>query len=192
MSENPLRQREQLLSLIRDRAYRSGKIKLASGKTSDFYFDGKMVELMPEGAHLVGEVIFEEIKHEDFNAIGGPAVGAVPMVTSAVISCFHHGMKNIEGIFVRSEPKSHGTLKVVEGKLSAGDRVVIVDDVATSGKSLMQAIEAVESAGATIGLVLVIVNRQEGAEALFAEKRLPFRWIFTKEDVMETDHVPAL
>jgi orotate phosphoribosyltransferase len=190
MSENSLLRRE-LLSLIRSRAFRAGEIKLASGKSSNFYFDGKMVELMPLGAHLIGEVIYDEIKDGDYDAIGGLAVGAVPMVTSAVISCFHHQLP-IEGIFVRSEPKSHGTRKVVEGKLSAGDRVVIVDDVATSGKSLMQAIEAVEAAGATVGLVLVIVNRQEGADELFAEKGHPFRWIFTKEDVMEADHVPAI
>lgn len=113
-------------------------------------------------------------------------------MTSAVISCFHHGKRNIEGIFVRQEPKSHGTRKVVEGKLSARDRVVIVDDVATSGNSLLQAIDAVQSAGATVGLVLVIVNRQEGAEELFAKKNLPFRWIFTKEEVMEADHVSAV
>jgi orotate phosphoribosyltransferase len=188
MSEN----REKLLKLIRTRAYRSGEIKLASGKTSDFYFDGKMVELMQEGAHLIGEVIFEQIKDEDFDAIGGLAVGAVPMVTSAVISCFQHGIKSIEGIFVRQEAKSHGTRKTIEGRLSERDRVIIVDDVATSGGSLMQAIDAVRSAGATVSLVLVIVNRQEGADELFAENNLPFRWIFTKEEVMEADHVPAL
>ena len=190
MSDN---KRERLLSLIRERSYKLGKddeFTLASGKTSNFYFDGKMVELMPEGAHLIGEVIFDEIKDLKFNAIGGLAVGAVPMVTSVVISCFHHKMP-IEGIFVRSEAKSHGTRKVVEGKLKRGDRVVIVDDVATSGKSLMQAIEAVEAAGASVVLVLVIVDRQEGAEEYFRDKGYSFRAVFTKNEIAEIDHVAA-
>lgn len=188
MSDKTLRDR--LLSLLRERSYRSGEFKLASGKTSNFYFDGRMVELMSEGAHLIGEVVYDELKNLEFEAISGLAVGAVPIVTSAVISFFHHG-KSIEGTFVRAEAKGHGTRKVVEGKLSSGDRVVVVDDVATSGKSLMQAIQAVEEAGATVALVLVIVDRQEGAAELFRERGYPFRGIFTKEQVMEADHVSA-
>jgi orotate phosphoribosyltransferase len=180
--------RDKLLSLIRERSYRSGEFKLASGKTSNFYFDGKMVELMPEGAHLIGEVVYDELKDLEFEAISGLAVGAVPMVTSAAISFYHHG-KSIEGTFVRSEVKSHGTRKIVEGKLAPGDRVVVVDDVATSGKSLMQAINAVQEAGATVELVLVIVDRQEGAADFFREQGYPFRGIFTKDQVMEADHV---
>jgi orotate phosphoribosyltransferase len=190
MGDQTVGQRERLLTLIRERSYRRGEIKLASGKTSDFYFDGKMVELMPEGAHLVGEVIFEEIKNHDFDAIGGLAIGAVPMVTSVVISCFQHG-KKAEGFFVRPEAKGHGTRKRVEGLLPEDARVIIVDDVATSGGSLMQAIEAVEEQGATVALVLAIVNRQEGAEEFFRERGYPFRWIFTKEEVMEADHASA-
>jgi orotate phosphoribosyltransferase len=182
--------RERLLALIRQRAYRRGEFKLASGRTSDFYFDGRMIELMPEGAHLVGEVLFEEIKDGHFDAIGGLAVGAVPVVTSAVISCFHHGVA-IEGIFVRPEAKGHGTRKLVEGLLKPGDRVVIVDDVATTGNSAMQAIEAVEAAGAHVELVLAIVHRQEGAEEFFRDKGYPFRWIFSKEEVAEADHAPT-
>jgi len=191
MSEKtPTGMRRRLLSLLHEHAYKHGQFKLASGKVSDFYFDGKKVELKPEGAWLIGEVIYEEIKEGGFDAIGGLAVGAVPMVTSAVISCFHHDL-DIEGIFVRPQPKSHGTQQVVEGNLPEGARVVIVDDVATSGGSLMQAIKAVEDAGAHVGLVLVLVNRQEGAEELFKGEGYDFRWIFTKDQVAEADHVAA-
>lgn len=190
MSDKTPRLRERLLSLIRERAYRRGEFKLASGKTSNFYFDGRMVALMPEGAHLIGEVVYDELKELEFEAISGLAVGAVPIVTSAVVSFYHHG-KSVEGTFVRSEAKAHGTRKIVEGKLTSGDRVVIVDDVATSGKSLMQAASAVEEAGATVALVLVLVDRQEGAAELFREHGYPFRGIFTKEQVMEADHVAA-
>jgi orotate phosphoribosyltransferase len=180
--------RDRLLTLIRERSYRSGEFKLASGKTSNFYFDGRMVALMPEGAHLIGELVYEELKDLEFEALSGLAVGAVPIVTSAAISFYHHG-KSVEGTFVRAEAKDHGTRKIVEGKLSSGDRVVVVDDVATSGKSLLQAIQAVEEAGATVELVLVIVDRQEGAAEFFRERGYPFRGIFTKEQVMESDHV---
>jgi orotate phosphoribosyltransferase len=76
--------------------------------------------------------------------------------------------------------------------LKPGDRVAIVDDVATTGNSLMEAAKAVEAAGASVELVLVIVDRQEGAEKLFRDSGYPFRWIFTKDQVMETDHVSAL
>lgn len=190
MADDRRKERDRLLSLIRERAYRRGTVTLSSGKVSNFYFDGKMVELMPEGAHLIGEVVFDEIKDLEFDAVGGMAVGAVPMVTSIVISCFHHQRK-IEGVFVRSEPKGHGTQKVVEGALCPGSRVVIVDDVATTGKSLMRSIEAVEAEGATVELVLVLVDRQEGAEAFFADKGYPFRRIFTKEQIMTTEPVVA-
>jgi orotate phosphoribosyltransferase len=191
MSEHaPTGMREKLLSLISQHAYKHGQFKLASGKTSDFYFDGKKVELKPEGAYLIGEVIYDEIKEEHFDAIGGLAVGAVPMVASAVVSCYHHDLE-IEGIFVRPNAKSHGTQQVVEGNLPKDARVVIVDDVATSGKSVMQAIEAVERAGASVDLVLVLVNRQEGAEEFFREKGYRFRWIFTKDQVVEAAAVFA-
>jgi orotate phosphoribosyltransferase len=188
MSDKSLR--ERLLSLIRERSFRQGTVTLSSGQTSDFYVDGKMIELMPEGAFLIGEAVFEEIKDLDVDAIGGLAVGAVPMVTSAVISCHHHG-KSIEGFFVRAEAKGHGTRKVVEGLLPPKSKVVVVDDVITTGKSVLQAIAAVEEQGSSVALVLSVVDRQAGAEEFFRQKGYPYRCIFTKEQVMEGDHVAA-
>ena len=169
MSDKSLR--ERLLTLIRERAFRQGAVTLSSGQTSDFYVDGKMIEMMPEGAYLIGEAVFEEIKDLDVDAIGGLAVGAVPMVTSAVISCHHHG-KCIEGFFVRAEAKGHGTRKVVEGLLPPKSKVVVVDDVVTTGKSVLQAIAAVEEQGCERGPGSFGRRSSGGGRGILPPKRL--------------------
>lgn len=175
--------RDRLLTLIRERAYREGEVTLASGQKSNFYVDGKMFEVSPEGAYLVGEVIYERIAQLDIDAVGGLAVGAVPMVTSIAISCWHHG-KSLEGFFVRESAKSHGTMKTIEGKLPEKARVLMVDDVVTTGGSIFKAIEAAESRGATVVLVLAIVDRDAGAAELFASRGYRYESIFSKADVI--------
>ena len=175
--------REKLLSLIQDRAFVRGEVTLSSGRKSDFYVDGKMIEMSPEGAYLIGEVLFEQIKDHDINAIGGLAVGAVPVVTSVAVSCYHHG-KDVEGVFVRAEPKAHGTKKTIEGRLPENARVVVVDDVVTSGKSIMTAIEAIEERGGKIVLVLSIVDRDAGAREFFASQGYTYESIYSKQDVL--------
>jgi orotate phosphoribosyltransferase len=181
----------RLLALLNERAYMQGDVTLSAGGQSSFYIDGKMVEMNPEGAFLIGEVIYGAIKDLDVQAIGGLAVGAVPMVTSIVISCHHHE-KPLEGFFVRDAAKSHGTRKVIEGLLHAGDRVVMVDDVITSGKSVLKAIEAAEERGAEIVKVVSIVDRDAGAAALFAERGYGYEFIFTKDEVARGVHERAV
>lgn len=178
--------RERLLHLIQTRAYRQGEVTLASGRTSDFYIDGKMIEVSPEGAYLIGEALYEQIRDMDVAAVGGLAVGAVPLVTSVVISAYHHG-GGLEGFFVRDQAKSHGTMKVIEGYLpNPGDRIVVVDDVITSGKSVMKAIEAVKERGAEIAAVLAIVDREAGARQFFDSQGYRYVSIFSKQDVLES------
>lgn len=179
MSEN----RERLLTLIQERALMKGPIKLASGKVSDFYLDMKMIELMPEGAHLIGEVLHEFIHDMEIDAIGGLAVGAVPMVTSIVECCFRHG-KDLEGFFVRDEKKQHGTMKTIEGRLPENARVVVVDDVVTTGGSTKKAVDAVVAAGAEVVAILAIVDRDAGAAELFATMTDDYRAVFTKAEVL--------
>jgi orotate phosphoribosyltransferase len=177
--------RERLLTLIRERAYTPGEVTLSSGAKSDFYIDGKMLEVSPEGAHLIGEALYELIEGlgTPIDAVGGLAVGAVPLVTSAVISCYHHG-RQIEGFFVRAEAKEHGTRKTIEGRLPDQARVVIVDDVVTSGKSVMQALEAARQRGAAIVAVLAIVDREAGAKEFFARQGIRYEAVFTRRDVV--------
>ena len=177
--------RRRLLNLLRKRSLRRGDVVLSSGEVSDYYIDGKMVEVHPEGAWLIGEVLYDQTSDLDFDAIGGLAVGAVPMITSFVVSCYHH-RRDVEGFFVRAERKAHGTQRLIEGDLKIGARVVLVDDVITSGQSVMKAIEAVREREGQVVLVLAIVDRDRGAAELFNRESYPYRSVFTKEDLFET------
>ena len=132
----------KLLQLLKDRSFRRGTFRLASGATSDYYIDGKMTEVFSEAAHLIGEVLYERTKDLDIHAIGGLEVGAVPLTAAAVISYHLHG-RTMEGFWVRDKAKTHGTRKLIEGNLKEGSRVVIVDDVITTGSSSVKAIEEV-------------------------------------------------
>ena len=172
---------QRLLALLRERSYRRGEVTLASGAKSDFYIDGRMVAVHPEGAYLIGEVIYERIKDLDFDAIGGAAVGAVPLVTSAVIRCHHHG-REAEGFWVRAEAKSHGSGKRIDGRLPPNARAVFVEDVVTSGASVLAAIEAAEAEGASVVTVITLVDRQQGAAEKFAERGYHYEPVFTRED----------
>src|SRR5438105_2258220 len=116
----------RLLDLIRERAFRRGSFRLASGDASDYYIDGKMIEVFSESAHLIGEVFYERTKDLAFDAIGGLEVGAVPLATATVISYHLHG-RPLEGFWVRDQVKDHGTKKLVEGGLKPGSRVVLMD-----------------------------------------------------------------
>ena len=176
--------RERLLHLIRTKAYRAGEVTLASGKKSDFYIDGKMIEVSPEGAYLIGELMYERIKALEAAAVGGLAVGAVPLVASIVISAYHHHGR-LEGFFVRDEAKSHGTMKVIEGyQPQPGERVAVIDDVITSGNSVMKAIEAVKQCQAQVAGVLAIVDRDAGGRQFFESQGYRYESIFTKQDVL--------
>src|SRR5262245_6071830 len=113
----------QLLELIRERAFgQDGPYKLASGGTSPYYIDGRMVAVFSESAHLIGEVLYERTRHLDIDAIGGLEVGAVPLTTAAVIA-YHQHRRKMEGFWVRNKVKEHGTEKIIEGGLRPGSRV---------------------------------------------------------------------
>ncbi len=173
---------QQLLGLLSARSFKRGDFTLASGVKSTYYIDGKMSEVNPQGAYLIGEVLFERVRDLDIDAIGGLAVGAVPLVTAAVISSYRHE-RPIEGFWVRDEVKSHGTKKQIEGGLRAGSRVVIVDDVITKGGSALKAIKAVRDHGCEVVLVLALVDRLAGARQLFAESGITnYDAVFTIRD----------
>ncbi|MEX2118458.1 MAG: orotate phosphoribosyltransferase [Pirellulales bacterium] len=181
--------RGQLLALLQDRAVLHRDVVLSSGEKSTFYIDGKMVEVSPLGAFLIGEVLYESLDGEAFDAVGGLAVGAVPLVTSLAISCHHHHRKDVEGFWVREEAKAHGTQKLIEGNLPDNAKVVIVDDVVTSGKSVMKAIDAVEARGAKVIRILSIVDRDRGARELFTQRGYEYRSIFTKDELLANTQV---
>jgi orotate phosphoribosyltransferase len=174
----------RLLQLLKERSFQRGTFRLASGSTSDYYIDGRTTEVFSEGAHLIGEVLYENTKDLPIDAIGGLEVGAVPLTTAAVISYHLHG-RRMEGFWVRSQIKTHGTQKLIEGAaLKAGQRVAVVDDVITRGTSTVKAVQEVRRAGADVVVVLALVDRLEGAEALLREQGIPnYRPIFTIRDL---------
>jgi orotate phosphoribosyltransferase len=173
---------QQLLRFLTERSFKRGQFQLASGGTSNYYIDGRTSEVSSQAAPLIGEVIYERTKDLDFDAMGGLAVGAVPLTTAAVISFAHHG-RAMEGFWVRDEVKKHGTKKLIEGKLEPGSRVVILDDVITKGGSALKAINAVKEIGCEVVLVLALVDRLEGGEKLFREHGITnFQPIFTIRD----------
>ena len=142
-------------------AFLQGDFTLASGQRSDRYFEGKRVTLWPEGARLVGEVLFELLADAGVDAVGGLATGAYPIVTAVTLVSELKG-KPLPSFIVREEPKQHGTQRLIEGHIEEGWRVAIVDDVITKGGSIKKAIEAVKAANCQVVKVIVLVDRHEG------------------------------
>ena len=165
-------------------AVRTGTITLASGRTTDFYIDGRLVTLSPEGLLLVSTLILDRVRH-CADAIGGPSAGADPMVAGVGILARQQQVP-LKIFFTRKEAKGHGMQRRIEGpKLAPGDRVLLVDDVATSGGSLIQAASVVrEDTQAELIGALVIVDREEGATENLAGEGLELQSLFTRTELL--------
>jgi orotate phosphoribosyltransferase len=173
----------QLLALIRERAFRRGTFRLASGGTSDYYIDGKMIAVHSLSARLIGEVLYERTRDWEIDAIGGLETGAIPLTTAAVIAYALHG-RDMEGFWVRGEAKAHGTRKVIEGNLKEGARVAIVDDVFTKGSSALRAVQEAQAVGCRVVGVLTLLDRLQGARELFASHGIEnYVAVFTIRDL---------
>ena len=178
--------RNRLVAIIKTRSFSTGgETKLVSGRSSSYYFNMKPTMLDPEGAALIGQLALEVLADLKADYIGGLEMGAVPLAAAvAVVS--HATGKRLPAFFVRKVPKEHGTQKLIEGlapgESLAGKRVVIIEDVTTTGGSAIKAVEAVRAEGGIIACVLTIVDRHEGAADIFAEAKLDFRAILTVED----------
>jgi orotate phosphoribosyltransferase len=173
---------KQLFQLLQTRSFQRGTFRLASGGMSDYYIDGKMAEAFSESAYLIGEVLYDRTQDLQIDAIGGLEIGAVPLTTAAVISYHLHGRK-MEGFWVRDKAKGHGTRKVVEGNLKPGSRVVILDDVITTGGSSGKAIKEVKEMGCEVVRVLALVDRLQGAAKFFKDEGIAdYQSIFTIRD----------
>lgn len=177
----------RLRELLQELSYEKRQITLASGRKSDFYFNGKETSLHPEGATLIGNLFFELIQ-ENFSeaeAIGGPTLGADPLATAVSISSFQKG-KPLPAFIVRKEPKKHGTQSWIEGEknLKAGMKVVVLEDVVTTGGSVLEAITRIESFGLQVLGVCVIVDREEGGREALEAKGYQLRSLFTKSELI--------
>lgn len=177
--------RAELLHLIREKSYEERPVTLASGRKSNFYVDGKQTALHPRGAYLIGRLFVDRLPaFGAVDAVGGPTLGADPLAAATSLVSGLEGV-GIPGFIVRKEPKGHGTQSWIEGKknLSPGCRVVVLEDVVTTGGSSLKAVERVESEGYRVLGVLALVDREEGGRATLEGRGYRFEAIFTKSDV---------
>jgi orotate phosphoribosyltransferase len=187
MKSEAMKDRERLLELLQTRSLEEREVTLSSGKKSNYYLDCKKVTLTPEGAYLSAKILLEMIKPE-VKAVGGLTLGADPLVVSIAVLSYLQGrsMRSLPGLIVRKEPKKHGTMSFVEGPiLEKGATVAVVEDVITSGASILKAIDRIEAEGYQPVQALAILDRLEGGKEAVEKRRtgLKLQSIFTRDDL---------
>lgn len=174
--------KKKLFDLLNNEALKRGKFVLSSGKESNYYLDGRVITLSPEGAYLVASIILDMVKDEVLDAIGGPTLGADPIV-GALAALSYLNKQPIRTFIVRKQAKEHGMQRQVEGPLlKKGDRVILIDDVATSGKAIIEAKQALDEIGVVAQKAIVIVDRNQGAVGNLAKVGVRLESIFKIAD----------
>ncbi len=179
--------KDRLKSILLEKSYRRGTFTLSSGRVSDFYIDGKQTTLSAEGAYLCGRLLYGLIRNHPgrIDGVGGMTLGADPLVTAVSIVSYLEG-EPIPAFIVRKEAKGHGTNQYIEGiaNLPAGGTVALLEDVVTTGGTLLTVIERVEAQGFRVGLVATVVDRQEGGAEALAAKGYPLQAVFTRAELL--------
>jgi orotate phosphoribosyltransferase len=177
--------RARLASLLLEKSYRAGEVVLTSGRKSDYYFDCKQTALYPEGAWLIGNLLFDLVP-EGIVGIGGMTLGADPLVTSVSLVSHLRG-RPMPAFIVRKASKGHGTNQFLEGlsNFKPGDKVALLEDVVTTGGTLLTVIDRVEAAGLTVAAVLTVLDRKEGGAERLAERGFPLSAIFTRDALLD-------
>lgn len=176
--------KSRLRRLLKKEALKRGRFVLSSGKLSNYYLDGRLITLSPEGAYLVASIILKMIKGEKIDALGGPTLGADPIV-GAVACLSYIENRPIKTFIVRKSPKRHGMQHKIEGpKLKKGSRTILVDDVATTGGALIEAKQALEKIGVYVDKAIVVVDRTEGAKENLAKEGLRLESIFKINEII--------
>jgi orotate phosphoribosyltransferase len=158
------RMKQRLAELILEKSFRYSEdppFTLSSGKKSPYYFDCKPTTLDPEGMNLIGSLVFEMLADSDVTAAGGLTLGADPIANALSLISFQKG-RPIRSFIVRKDVKGHGTKSKIEGGVKAGERVAVLDDVATTGASTITAIESAREAGLVVDRAIVLIDREEG------------------------------
>lgn len=187
-----------LRDLLASRTFKRGEFVLASGKRSRIYFNMKATMMHPEGASLCARLLFERIRSLNADVMGGLEMGAVPLLGTVAAYSYDAGQP-IPAVFVRKKPKEHGTALMIEGlddqngESLDGKKVVLVDDVATSGGSVLQAIDQIQAAGGVVSDAIVILDREEGAESFLAANGVKLHSLFKASDLGVTakDRTPV-
>ena len=172
--------KKQLLAILQKKSVILGQVKLASGKTSSFYIDGKMTSLDRDGVVLAAKIFLANLG--DVQAVGGPTMGADPFLGAILYEAYLQN-RALKGFIVRKDVKAHGTMKTIEGPLAKGDRTALIEDVITTGGSVLKAAEALKQAGCAVTKILCLLDRKEGAREAFAAAGIPYFSIFAKDDL---------
>ena len=178
--------RKRLIEIVKARSFSTGaEIKLVSGRSSNFYFNMKPTMLDAEGAYLIATLIIDALKGGDADYVGGLEMGAVPLAVAVAVSSQIKGWP-LRAFFVRKQAKEHGAKKLIEGLAPGesveGKRIVVLEDVTTTGGSAMKAIEALRAESAIIDRVITVVDRLEGAADAFKAAGVPFSALLTVAD----------
>ncbi len=179
--------KQRLVRLLLEKSFKYSDepvFRLASGKLSSYYIDCRKVTHSAEGKYLIGNIIFNMLQDLDVNAVGGLTMGADPVACPVSLISFLNN-SNIASFSIRKERKEHGMKKMVEGDVKEGDRVVIVDDVITTGGSTIKAIEAVRAEGLEVVKVIALVDRQEGGRQEILKHVSDVEPVCTKSDLLE-------
>ncbi len=174
----------RLKEIIKEKSFRKGEFTLASGKTSNYFFDLKPTMMNPEGINLIADVVLDKLKDLDnvvVAAIGGMATGAIPIVAVVSAKTFEQG-ELLPAFFVRKVAKDHGTENQIEGELTPGAVVVLVEDVTTTGGSVFEAVKAVRAIGCEVAHVITVIDRLEGARDYLKEEDIELHSIFVRTD----------
>ena len=174
--------RSALIELIQKKALRRGEFTLASGRKATYYLDCRLITLDSRGARLVAEGMLDSLAGDMPDLVGGMAIGADP-ITGAVVALAGLRGVPLRGVIVRKEAKGHGTGKFVEGPYEAGESIVVVEDVVTTGGSALAAIERCKEVGLSVRGVLAIVDRLEGGREAFAEHGYELTTLLTVRDL---------
>ncbi len=176
--------RQYLLDLLCQLAYKEGDFVLSSGQRSSYYINGKEVTLHPQGALAIGRLLLSLLP-EDTQAVAGLTLGADPIVSAvSVVSAYEN--RPIPALIIRKEAKGHGTRAYIEGPtLPEGAKVVVLEDVVTTGKSAMKAVERLRDAGYEVDRVISLVDRQQGGAEFYQSVKLEFQAVFTIQDLQQ-------
>jgi orotate phosphoribosyltransferase len=176
--------RQKLLDLFCQLAYQEGDFVLSSGQRSSYYINGKQVTLHPQGALAMARLLLPLLP-EDTQAVAGLTLGADPIVSAvSVVSVYEN--RPIPALIIRKEAKGHGTMAYIEGpSLPQGAKVVVLEDVVTTGQSALKAVERLQAAGYTVNTVISLIDRLQGGGALYESAGLQFEALFTIEDLQK-------
>lgn len=179
--QNEVSQKDILVGRLRETLRVGETVRLSSGMKSNLYVDGKLITLDPEGCFLIASVLFEILRNTEFEAVGGLVVGADPIAASLVTFGYTKG-RSIRAFMVRKERKKHGMEKLIEGHLNPGAKVIMVDDVITTGRSMLRAISAVEEARCHVVKVIALIDREEGGGKKLRELGYDFEPVVRIQD----------